>query len=552
MLDIIGRIVPSRRQPLNRSRATEFRLNLERLESRELLTIPLPPTGVVANGVSASAIAISWNASTNPTVTGYNLIERRWAAGGGGKGGSHPGHYYYVSVANSLPTHSYSVTGLASGSVHTYLVTAVNSSGSSLYSLPTTGETWFARSLSSTYYQLSNGYESYGSVSATAGMTTQIKLYGGGNPLTFSVLSGPKTVSIDPKLGVVSYTPAKSEVGTVNITFQASNPLGSATQTIQFNVIAANSSLATPKLTLTRTTATYNGQAPQVSATSVGTDGVTPVSGSFAFAYNGGPSPSPYAGSYTVLATFTSADPKYGNATLVGKLTINRGQPGFSALTPSTTIVVGTASAIVSGNIGVGLADPTGEYVIITLNGVSVATTVNNSGNFSTALDTSTLAVGNHTITYAYAGDANLYAAANGQSSLTVIPMVPPKVTQNPSSITVSAGDFATFTASASGTPVPSVQWQLSTDGGATYANIAGATSTTLTFLTYQSENGYLYRAVFTNRVGTATTTSALLTVESDTGGGGDVRIGSGFVGVGLAPLNFGTVLKRKHGRLFE
>ena len=80
MLDIFGRIVRSRRQPLERSRATAFRLNLERLESRELLTIPLPPTGVAATGISASAIALSWNASTNPTVTGYDVTERTWVS----------------------------------------------------------------------------------------------------------------------------------------------------------------------------------------------------------------------------------------------------------------------------------------------------------------------------------------------------------------------------------------------------------------------------------------------------------------------------------------
>jgi hypothetical protein len=547
MLDILGRIVPSRRQPLERSRTKAFRLNLERLESRELLTIPLPPTGVVAKGISASAIALSWNASTDPTVTGYNVYEKVFTGGGRGA------HWVNKLIASNLTTNSDTTTGITG--FHTFVVTALNSVGPSLYSYPVSAATWSAPWLSSTDYQLSDGYESFGQVAATTGLTTQITLYSSGNPLTFSVLSGPKTVSIDPKSGVVSYTPAKSEVGLVNIMFEASNPLGSATQTIQFNVTAANSSLATPKLTLSGTTATYNGQVPQVSATAVGTDGVTPVSGSFAFAYNGGPNRPLYAGSYTVLATFTSADPKYGNATLVGKLTINKGQSRVTTLTPSTTISVGTTSTIVSGHIGVGSAYPTGEYVIITLNGVSVATSVDNNGNFSTALDTSTLAVGNYTISYAYAGDANLVAAANGYSSLKVIPTAPPKVTQNPSSITVSAGDYAMFTAAASGTPSPSVQWQVSTDGGVTYSNIAGATSTTLTFVTYQSETGYLYRAVFTNRVGTATTASAMLTAEGDGGGGdsgGDIRIGSGFVGIGLAPLDFNTVLKRKHGGPFD
>ena len=90
-----------------------------------------------------------------------------------------------------------------------------------------------------------------------------------------------------------------------------------------------------------------------------------------------------------------------------------------------------------------------------------------------------------------------------------------PVVTQNPSNLTVTAGQQATFTAAATGTPTPTVIWQLSFDGGAVYHDIAWATSTTLTFTTDSSHNGYLFRAKFTNSAGTATTTVATLTVTS-------------------------------------
>ena len=59
-----------------------------------------------------------------------------------------------------------------------------------------------------------------------------------------------------------------------------------------------------------------------------------------------------------------------------------------------------------------------------------------------------------------------------------------PVVTQNPSNLTVTAGQQATFTAAATGAPTPTVIWQLSFDGGAVYHDIAWATSTTLTFTT--------------------------------------------------------------------
>ena len=62
---------------------------------------------------------------------------------------------------------------------------------------------------------------------------------------------------------------------------------------------------------------------------------------------------------------------------------------------------------------------------------------------------------------------------------------------------------------------MPSVQWQVSTDGGVTWSNISGATSTTFTLsTTTTSENGYECRAVFTNSLGFATTTAANLTVQ--------------------------------------
>src|SRR6476620_4926288 len=49
---------------------------VERLENRTLLTIPLPPTHVLATGASATSSAGTWDASSDPSVTGYNVIER--------------------------------------------------------------------------------------------------------------------------------------------------------------------------------------------------------------------------------------------------------------------------------------------------------------------------------------------------------------------------------------------------------------------------------------------------------------------------------------------
>jgi hypothetical protein len=88
-------------------------------------------------------------------------------------------------------------------------------------------------------------------------------------------------------------------------------------------------------------------------------------------------------------------------------------------------------------------------------------------------------------------------------------------ITLNPLSQPVTSGLTATFTAGASGQPTPTVQWQVSTNGGTTFSNITGATSTTLSFITSAGQSGNQYRAVFTDTCGGATTTAATLTVSS-------------------------------------
>jgi hypothetical protein len=93
-----------------------------------------------------------------------------------------------------------------------------------------------------------------------------------------------------------------------------------------------------------------------------------------------------------------------------------------------------------------------------------------------------------------------------------------PKITTQPSALTVAEGQPITFSAAASGTPTPTVQWQISTNGGSTWSELTGATSTTANLgAATASQNGALFRAVFTNSAGTATTNSALLTVTAVT-----------------------------------
>src|SRR4029077_15479947 len=90
----------------------------------------------------------------------------------------------------------------------------------------------------------------------------------------------------------------------------------------------------------------------------------------------------------------------------------------------------------------------------------------------------------------------------------------PPAITLQPSNQTVTEGQTATFTATVNGSPAPTVQWQVSTNGGA-FSDVPGASSTTLSLTgTTASMNGNQYHAVFTNASGNITTAAATLTVN--------------------------------------
>ena len=84
-------------------------------------------------------------------------------------------------------------------------------------------------------------------------------------------------------------------------------------------------------------------------------------------------------------------------------------------------------------------------------------------------------------------------------------------ITGHPADVTVNLGTTATFTAAATGEPVPSVQWQVLQAG--TWTDLAGAESTTLSVAATLARHGSQYRAVFTNDYGWVVTDAAALRI---------------------------------------
>lgn len=88
---------------------------------------------------------------------------------------------------------------------------------------------------------------------------------------------------------------------------------------------------------------------------------------------------------------------------------------------------------------------------------------------------------------------------------------VAPVVTSSPElALVAAAGDVVQLTATAVGTPAPTVQWQVAASRSGPWSDIAGATSTTLSVPSTTDPAsafavGNAFRAVFTNPAGTAT-----------------------------------------------
>ena len=120
--------------------------------------------------------------------------------------------------------------------------------------------------------------------------------------------------------------------------------------------------------------------------------------------------------------------------------------------------------------------------------------------------------------------------ASNNDNTVTLSPpsgtQVAVSITKHPSNTSVTAGNTATFSVSASGYPTPTYQWQVSTDNGSNWSNVSGGTSATLnvTGTTVDGHNGNQYRCILKNTTtqeNTVTSNPATLTVTQGSGSSG-------------------------------
>ncbi len=175
-------------------------------------------------------------------------------------------------------------------------------------------------------------------------------------------------------------------------------------------------------------------------------------------------------------------------------------QPGNQTACENTTVSF-TATAV-------GTPNPAVQWEV-SINGGSAWTTV-------TGANTSTLTLAAITASqngYQYRAVFNNTCATVTSNPVTLNVNTAPVVTTQPASQSVCENGTVTFTASASSTPVPTIQWQVNTTG--TWVDMTGETAGSLTVsnITF-AQSGTQYRAMFTNVCNTANSNAAVLTVN--------------------------------------
>jgi hypothetical protein len=377
------------------------------------ITIPDPtiPTNATAAGASTTSIRVSWDPIITPAAY-YNVYERHVAHSPRGSGVT----ITWPLVAGGVTGTSVILPVAAAGpgtAGHIYRVTSV--SPANVESPPSV-----QTNAASPYYAPSLYSATSGQILVGQTATITLNYYGNPKP-TFSIVSGPPTMSIDPGSGTVTYTPTAAEVGYVPVTFQATNVVGTSTLSTSFHVQAL------PTVQVSGGPFAADGSAHSATATAVGLDGATPVSGTFSFTYNGSATAPSDPGVYTVVASFFSSDPDYANTTATGSIAIgllvtNTNDSGPGSLrqalldTDASDPVVAVAPGV-SGNIELtsgGLSN--GGYVVIVGPGSGVLSVDSPTSPTFEALAGSSIYISGITVTNA---SISLQADTNAQLTLT-------------------------------------------------------------------------------------------------------------------------------------
>ncbi|HUB23962.1 MAG TPA: immunoglobulin domain-containing protein [Tepidisphaeraceae bacterium] len=159
-----------------------------------------------------------------------------------------------------------------------------------------------------------------------------------------------------------------------------------------------------------------------------------------------------------------------------------------------------------------GFPAPTVQWEVSTNGGLSFVPDTTDAGNTTGTLTIAPATVSESGNEYEAVFTNSLSSTPTTAATLAV--NAAPVITMQPASQLATAGSSVTLIAGASGSPAPSVQWEVSTNGGSSFSNITGATLTYLNVTATEGVSGNEYEAVFTNASSSATSNAATITVD--------------------------------------
>ena len=193
---------------------------------------------------------------------------------------------------------------------------------------------------------------------------------------------------------------------------------------------------------------------------------------------------------------------------------------GYTFSTPAPVVASCPAPNSMSATLATIVAGGFTNPISLSATGNPLGTSVSFSANpinpgsavTVTLNGTNTLPPGNYNVTVT--GVASGAANQTRTITFTIQSGVGPVISSQPNPQSVCSGAAASFSLTATG----SYQWQMSTDGGVTWSNIGGATSSVFNIATATSlMNGNQYRCVVSTPCGSTNSNAATLTVSAST-----------------------------------
>jgi hypothetical protein len=252
------------------------------------------------------------------------------------------------------------------------------------------------------------------------------KIYGEVDPALTGALSG--FLAGDSVTATYNRAPGETVAGyPISATLSPAAVLGN--YEVTYNTAEFKINKATPTITVAADPMLiFDGNAHSTTATAVGVDGTTAVTGSFSFTYDlSAAAPTNAKTSYEVVATFTSTDPNYNGAMGTGALTISKA---------SSTTTVSVSNATSDGSSHGGSASVTGA------GGLNQSLNVYYTGRNGTTYASSMAApinAGDYTGSASYTGDDN----HTGSSDSKNYGIGKAKWSTGPKKVLVVRGDFS-------------------------------------------------------------------------------------------------------------